>query len=96
VPFVRSVRFKVVVGKTINQNIMLKNTSEYAVAFKVMTTAPKRYSVCPSSSVIKAHESIEVRITMQVRDTCLRDRAGYTDMFLLGSVLAEKSLVRSL
>jgi len=56
----------VVVGKTLEKGLILKNNSEYAVAFKVKTTAPKRYCVRPNSSVIKAHESIEVRITMQV------------------------------
>ena len=56
-------------NKTLEKSLFLKNTSEYAVAFKVKTTAPKRYCVRPNSSVIKAHESVEVRIVMQARST---------------------------
>lgn len=56
-------------NKTLEKSLFLKNTSEYAVAFKVKTTAPKRYCVRPNSSVIKAHESLEVRIVMQARFT---------------------------
>ena len=62
----------VVVGQTLEKSLFLKNNSDYAVAFKVKTTAPKRYCVRPNSSVIKAHESIQVRIVMQVRLPCLR------------------------
>ncbi len=58
----------VVLNKTLEKSLFLKNNSEYAVAFKVKTTAPKRYCVRPNSSVIKAHESMEVRIVMQARD----------------------------
>ena len=57
-----------VLNKTLEKSLFLKNNSEYAVAFKVKTTAPKRYCVRPNSSVIKAHESMEVRIVMQARD----------------------------
>jgi len=64
---VRPLPASVVVNKTLEKSLFLKNTSEKAVAFKVKTTAPKRYCVRPNSSVIKAHESIEVRIVMQVR-----------------------------
>ena len=56
----------VVVGQTLEKSLVLKNNSDYAVAFKVKTTAPKRYCVRPNSSVIKAHESMQVRIVMQV------------------------------
>ena len=62
----------VVVGQTLEKSLFLKNNSDYAVAFKVKTTAPKRYCVRPNSSVIKAHESIQVRIVMQVRLPCSR------------------------
>ncbi len=56
----------VVVGQTLEKSLCLKNNSDYAVAFKVKTTAPKRYCVRPNSSVIKPHESMQVRIVMQV------------------------------
>ena len=56
----------VLVGQTLEKSLFLKNNSDYAVAFKVKTTAPKRYCVRPNSSVIKAHESMQVRIVMQV------------------------------
>ena len=59
------------------KSLFLKNTSENAVAFKVKTTAPKRYCVRPNNSVIKAKGWIEVRIVMLARSistpmaTCL-------------------------
>ena len=54
-----------VVGKQLERSLVLTNTSAKSVAFKVKTTAPKRYCVRPNSSVIKPQESIEVRILMQ-------------------------------
>ena len=53
-------------GQTLEKSLFLKNYSDCAVAFKFQTTAPKRYFVHPNSSVIKAHEWMQVRIGMWV------------------------------
>jgi hypothetical protein len=85
----------VVVGKTLEKSLFLKNNSEYAVAFKVKTTAPKRYCVRPNSSVIKAHESIEVRIVMQVCACllCMQQTYFFAPGILPCRVLADSNMI---
>ena len=61
-----AINFDLVVGKTLETELSIRNPRSSTIVFKVKTTAPKRYCVRPNSSVIKAHESMQVRIVMQV------------------------------
>jgi len=77
------IRFDLLVGQTLEKSLFLKNNSDYAVAFKVKTTAPKRYCVRPNSSVIKAHESMQVRIVMQPLKELPPPGQPFKDKFLV-------------
>ena len=91
----------VLVGQTLEKSLILKNYSDCAVAFKFQTTAPKRYFVHPNSSVIKAHEWMQVRIGMWVgtparafsRATArLCDCRAFTHVLYEGRILYEGRL----
>ena len=82
-------RASVVVGKQLERSLVLTNTSDKSVAFKVKTTAPKRYCVRPNSSVIKPQESIEVRILMQPLKELPPADQPFKDKFLVQSCLTD-------
>ncbi|ANB13672.1 phosphatidylinositol-binding protein SCS2 [Sugiyamaella lignohabitans] len=48
--------------------LVLKNTSDRKLAYKIKTTAPKLYCVRPNASVIEAGQTIEVSIIRQAKD----------------------------
>jgi hypothetical protein len=51
-------------GKAPEQRIFLSNPSDDAVAFKIRTTAPKRYCVRPNIGIVPAKDKIEIQGTV--------------------------------
>jgi len=46
--------------EVVTSNLILQNPTDSRVAFKVKTTAPKRYCVRPNSGVLDHNESVTV------------------------------------
>lgn len=46
--------------QVVSTNLAVRNPSDDRVAFKVKTTAPRRYAVRPNSGVLNAGESVNV------------------------------------
>ncbi|XP_055355945.1 vesicle-associated membrane protein-associated protein B-like isoform X2 [Paramacrobiotus metropolitanus] len=63
-----SLLFKGPSSQSATVTITLTNPSSKIVAFKVKTTAPKRYCVRPNGGVIKAGETVSVNIVYQPGD----------------------------
>ncbi|KAJ1488122.1 PapD-like protein [Baffinella frigidus] len=77
------IKFELVVGKTLERVLRLKNNNDTAVAFKVKTTAPKRYCVRPNCSVVQPGESVEVTIVMQPLKELPPSNQAVKDKFLI-------------
>eukprot|EP00735_Rhodelphis_limneticus_P008238 TRINITY_DN2108_c0_g1::TRINITY_DN2108_c0_g1_i2::g.12813::m.12813 TRINITY_DN2108_c0_g1::TRINITY_DN2108_c0_g1_i2::g.12813 ORF type:complete len:265 (-),score=42.03,sp/Q8VZ95/VAP11_ARATH/44.53/4e-27,Motile_Sperm/PF00635.21/1.5e-27,DUF756/PF05506.7/0.32,DUF756/PF05506.7/1.4e+04 TRINITY_DN2108_c0_g1_i2:215-955(-) len=83
--------FQIQVGKNVSVNMQLTNTQDKAVAFKVKTTAPKKYCVKPNSGVVGPHTTVTVEVTLQgvkEKPTDLKCK----DKFLVQSVLLTNPL----
>ncbi|KAF3792987.1 Vesicle-associated protein 2-1 [Nymphaea thermarum] len=48
-------------------NLKLVNSSEHYVAFKIKTTAPKKYFVRPNTGVIQPWDSVVILVTLQAQ-----------------------------
>jgi hypothetical protein len=60
-------RFRFVLGKQMLSTMTVTNSSPQRVAFKVKTTAPKKYVVRPSSGVVEANSTQAVQVIMQAQ-----------------------------
>lgn len=49
----------------VEEKLVIQNTSDQAVAFKVKTTAPKAYLVRPSSDLLRKGQACDVQIILQ-------------------------------
>eukprot|EP00920_Eleutheroschizon_duboscqi_P029005 GHVT01070364.1.p1 GENE.GHVT01070364.1~~GHVT01070364.1.p1 ORF type:complete len:255 (+),score=40.38 GHVT01070364.1:311-1075(+) len=56
--------------------IRLQNETDYAVAFKIKTTAPRRYLVRPSVGVVAAHETQTIQVLNSPRPQPSADDRG--------------------
>jgi len=77
------IKFELVAGKTLERNLKLRNKTDLPVAFKVKTTAPKRYCVRPNCSIIKAKDAVEVKIVMQPLKDLPSPPNQWKDKFLI-------------
>jgi len=77
------VKFDLVAGRSVERVIRLQNNTTHPVAFKVKTTAPKRYFVRPSSGLIEAKTGVTVRLVMQAQKTSARPVGAEKDKFLI-------------
>jgi len=60
-----SINFDLVLGKTLETSLLIRNSRSSTIVFKVKTTAPKRYCVRPNCCLVSAGEQVEVKIIMQ-------------------------------
>lgn len=60
-------RFRFQVNKQLLASITINNPGSQRVAFKIKTTAPKKYVVRPSSGVVEPRSYVSVQVIMQVR-----------------------------
>lgn len=66
--------------------IVLKNTTELPMAFKVKTTAPKSYCVRPNASILEPGSSVEISVILQAFSDPLPKNYKCKDKFLLVSL----------
>ena len=60
-----AINFDLVVGKTLETELSIRNPRSSTIVFKVKTTAPKRYCVRPNCCLVRAGERVQVKIIMQ-------------------------------
>lgn len=60
-------RFRFQLGKQMLSTIHVANNGEQRIAYKIKTTAPKKYVVRPSSGIADAHSSVSVQVIMQAQ-----------------------------
>ncbi|XP_022143184.1 vesicle-associated protein 1-1-like [Momordica charantia] len=80
-------------GKRLTSEIQLVNNTQHYVAFKVLTTHPKKYSVQWPNGIIWPNSTCEVIVTMQVQRTAPSDM-GCKDKFLIQSTVVPSWTVR--
>ncbi|KAL5223398.1 hypothetical protein ABZP36_028111 [Zizania latifolia] len=74
--------------KQISCSMQLTNKTNHHVAFKVKTTNPKQYCVCPNIGVVLPGSTCDVTVTMQSQSEAPPDMQC-KDKFLVQSVAAE-------
>ena len=73
-------KFRFQLNKQLLGNININNTTDKRVAFKIKTTAPKKYVVRPSSGVTDLKSSASVQVIMQAqKDYPLDFQASHGD-----------------
>ncbi|KAG0211841.1 phosphatidylinositol-binding protein scs2 [Mortierella sp. GBA30] len=72
--------------EAIKENLIIRNTTQLPIAFKVKTTAPKRYCVRPNSGRVEAGEELEVQVQMQAMKEDPPADFKCKDKFLVQSV----------
>ncbi|KAI9084824.1 hypothetical protein K1719_033230 [Acacia pycnantha] len=82
----KELKFLFQLKKQSSCSIQLTNITEYHVAFKVKTTAPKRYSVRPNVGVLMPNSAREFIVTMQALKEAPEDMAC-KDKFLIQSTI---------
>lgn len=81
-----TLNFALELRKQIRSDLYLHNKSSEAVAFKVKTTAPKKYSVKPNTGIVPPGKSIEVQVHMTAQKEVPVDVQSCKDKFLVQSV----------
>lgn len=76
-------KFKFALNRQLLATISVNNPLEQRVAFKIKTTAPKKYVVRPSSGVADARSSISVQVIMQAQKEAPQDYANCRDKFMI-------------
>jgi len=85
-------KFPFELKKQISSVMCLSNESLTDSAFKVKTTAPKKYCVRPNTGYVKAGQTIEVQVTMQAQKEWPADFDMCRDKFLVQSVAVKDTL----
>jgi hypothetical protein len=75
--------FRFQLNKQLLGNININNTTDKRVAFKIKTTAPKKYVVRPSSGVTDVRVSASVQVIMQAQKDYPADFANCKDKFMV-------------
>ena len=78
--------------KTIPTLIKLTNPAPHALAFKVKTTAPKKYCVKPNTGVVEPGATTTVHVIMQIQKEWPADINNCKDKFLVQSAPLEGDL----
>jgi len=58
-------RFKGPFDDDVTVSLIIRNPTEKRIAFKIKTTAPKRYCVKPNSGVLDPAQSMKVNVLLQ-------------------------------
>merc|ERR1719217_354062 len=81
-----TLKFPFELRKQIRCDLFLRNAGSTAVAFKVKTTAPKKYCVRPNIGIVAPGATVEVHVIMQSQKEQPADLAACRDKFLVQSV----------
>eukprot|EP01122_Echinamoeba_exundans_P004909 TRINITY_DN15118_c0_g1_i1.p1 TRINITY_DN15118_c0_g1~~TRINITY_DN15118_c0_g1_i1.p1 ORF type:complete len:291 (+),score=90.90 TRINITY_DN15118_c0_g1_i1:379-1251(+) len=85
------ISFQAPFGKAPEQRIFLSNPSDDAVAFKIRTTAPKRYCVRPNIGIVPAKEKVEIQVVLSPSKDPVTDY-NQRDKFQILSVVVKDAL----
>lgn len=83
-------KFKFELRKNIPVTLSLTNRNDQAVAFKVKTTAPKKYCVRPSSGVVDPKGTKDIQVIMQAQREAPTSYADCKDKFLVQSCIVSE------
>jgi len=78
-------KFRLELKKQIPATIRLYNSGNEEIAFKVKTTAPKKYCVKPNTGFVKKGETVNVHVIMQAQREWPADMMKCKDKFLVQS-----------
>mmetsp|Transcript_35465 Transcript_35465/g.87153 ORF Transcript_35465/g.87153 Transcript_35465/m.87153 type:complete len:243 (-) Transcript_35465:660-1388(-) len=84
----KELKFRFELKKQIPTTIRLTNTGGEEMAFKVKTTAPKKYCVKPNTGLVAAGQSMVVHVIMQAQREWPTDMSSCKDKFLVQSTLS--------
>ncbi|UXI18688.1 helix-loop-helix protein 1-like [Sarcoptes scabiei] len=73
----------------VTEYFTLQNPTEFLIAFKVKTTAPKRYCVRPNNGQISPHETVQVAVMLQPGDLTQEKNKH---KFMIQSVIVPKNI----
>mmetsp|Transcript_32827 Transcript_32827/g.97812 ORF Transcript_32827/g.97812 Transcript_32827/m.97812 type:complete len:227 (-) Transcript_32827:540-1220(-) len=76
-------RFKFSLNKQLLGTISLNNSGSKRAAFKIKTTAPKKYVVRPSSGIVEGNGSTSVQVIMQAQKEYPVDFSNCKDKFMV-------------
>jgi len=76
-------------GKSPEQKVLLLNPSDDAVAFKIRTTAPKRYCVRPNIGIVPAKDKVEVQVVLSVSKDPITDMNQRDKFQILSTVVKD-------
>lgn len=76
-------KFRFQINKQLFSAININNKSDQRQAFKIKTTAPKKYVVRPSSGVVDPKASLAVQVIMQAQKEYLSDYSNCKDKFMV-------------
>jgi len=76
--------------KQIATDLMVHNPTQSDQAFKVKTTAPKKYCVKPNTGIVPAGATTVVTVIMQAQKEVPSDLENCRDKFLVQNCVAEK------
>ncbi|PAA50033.1 hypothetical protein BOX15_Mlig031492g4, partial [Macrostomum lignano] len=80
--------------KVVTSTLRLRNPGSDVVAFKVKTTAPKRYCVRPNSGLVQPNSEVEVAVMLQPFEYDPAEKARHK--FMVQSLLVKSGAVESL
>lgn len=83
-------KFRFHANKQLLQAINIHNTTECRIAFKIKTTAPKRYVVRPSTGTVDLQASISVQVIMGAQKEFGEDLEDCKDKFMVQTVLLKE------
>ncbi|GFR40759.1 hypothetical protein Agub_g1371 [Astrephomene gubernaculifera] len=76
-------RFRFQLNKQLLATITINNPSGQRVAFKIKTTAPKKYVVRPSSGVVEPRSNVSIQVVMQAQKEYAPENANCKDKFMV-------------
>ncbi|KAG2498089.1 hypothetical protein HYH03_003847 [Edaphochlamys debaryana] len=79
----QDLRFRFQLNKQLLATITVNNPNAQRVAFKIKTTAPKKYVVRPSSGVVEPHSNVSVQVIMQAQKEYAPEFANCKDKFMV-------------
>ncbi|PNH12276.1 Vesicle-associated protein 1-1 [Tetrabaena socialis] len=80
-------RFRFQLNKQLLATITITNPNAQRVAFKIKTTAPKKYVVRPSSGVVEARSNVSIQVIMQAQKEYAPEFANCKDKFMVQTTL---------
>eukprot|EP00195_Chlamydomonas_chlamydogama_P000528 CAMPEP_0202919824 /NCGR_PEP_ID=MMETSP1392-20130828/76531_1 /ASSEMBLY_ACC=CAM_ASM_000868 /TAXON_ID=225041 /ORGANISM="Chlamydomonas chlamydogama, Strain SAG 11-48b" /LENGTH=353 /DNA_ID=CAMNT_0049613283 /DNA_START=723 /DNA_END=1786 /DNA_ORIENTATION=+ len=80
-------KFRFQLNKQLLANISINNSLDKRVAFKVKTTAPKKYVVRPSSGIVDGKNTVNIQVIMQAQKDYPTDFANCKDKFMVQTTI---------